>query len=69
MQYQCVREFSPGKQKKLLLFATGNSQVPITGFRDLQGNGEIRRFKLKRVGTPDDLPISHTWYGYIINIK
>jgi len=47
---------------KLLLFATGNSQVPVTGFKDLQGSGKIQHFRLKKAGSPDDLPISHTWY-------
>ena len=49
---------------KLLIFATGNSQVPVTGFKDLQGNGEIQHFKLKKSGSENDLPKSHTWYVY-----
>ncbi|KAG4097829.1 hypothetical protein H8356DRAFT_940448 [Neocallimastix lanati (nom. inval.)] len=45
----------------LLIFATGTSQIPATGFKDLQGNGEIECFKIKRVGNEKDLPVSHTW--------
>jgi len=48
----------------LLLFATGNSQVPVTGFKDIQGNGKIQHFKIKNLIDSDikkDLPISHTW--------
>ncbi|ORX64502.1 HECT-domain-containing protein [Anaeromyces robustus] len=63
--WKCVRDFKPEKQMKLLLFATGNSQVPVTGFKDLQGSGKIQHFKLKRVGTPNDLPISHTCFNRI----
>jgi len=46
----------------LLLFATGNSQIPVTGFKDLQGSNYIQHFTLKKVGTEQDLPKSHTWY-------
>jgi len=49
----------------LLLFATGNSQVPVTGFKDLQGSSGIQHFKIKKMGTVNDLPISHTWYEHI----
>eukprot|EP00833_Pecoramyces_ruminatium_P010907 jgi/Orpsp1_1/1184939/evm.model.c7180000091664.1 len=58
--WKCVRNFSDENRKKLLLFATGNSQVPITGFKDLQGNNEIQHFNIKKIGKEDDLPISHT---------
>jgi len=61
---QCVREFSNENRTKLLLFATGSSQIPVTGFKDLQGNGRIQHFKLKKVISSDiqnTLPISHTW--------
>jgi len=58
---QCVRKFSDENRQKLLVFATGNSHVPVTGFKDLQGNGRIQHFKLKRLGTENDLPKSHTW--------
>jgi len=49
---------------KLLLFATGSSQVPVTGFKDLQGSGRIQHFKVKKLISSDiqnTLPISHTW--------
>ncbi|OUM58974.1 hypothetical protein PIROE2DRAFT_47494 [Piromyces sp. E2] len=46
--WNCVRNLNPEKQKKLLIFATGNSQVPVTGFKDLQGSGKIQHFKLKK---------------------
>jgi len=49
----------------LLRFAPGNSQIPVTGFKDLQGNDEIIRFTLKKVGKENDFPKSHTWYKYI----
>jgi len=52
----------------LLRFATGNSQIPVTGFKDLQGSDEIKRFTLKKVGKENDLPKSHTWYKYIYYI-
>jgi len=51
----------------LLAFATGNSQVPITGFKDLQKNGET--FTIQKSGTKNDLPKSHTWYEYIYICK
>jgi len=45
--WKFVRELNNEKRTKLLLFATGNSQVPITGFKDLQGNGKIQHFVIK----------------------
>jgi len=63
--WKCVRNFSNESRTKLLIFATGNSQVPVTGFKDLQGNGGIQPFKLKKKGTEKDLPISHTCFNYI----
>jgi len=47
-----------------LLFATGSSQIPITGFKDLQGSDGIQHFKIKKIIPKDiknTLPISHTW--------
>jgi len=45
----------------LLIFTTGNSQVPVTGFKDLQGGDDFIRFNIKKVGTENDLSKSHTW--------
>eukprot|EP00833_Pecoramyces_ruminatium_P010392 jgi/Orpsp1_1/1184424/evm.model.c7180000089453.1 len=61
--WKCVRNFSHENRTKLLLFATGNSQVPVTGFKDLQGSGKIQPFKIKKHGLSKDLPKSHTWYS------
>jgi len=33
----------------------------VTGFKDLQGGDNIQHFTLKKEGTEQDLPISHTW--------
>jgi hypothetical protein len=63
--WKCVEEFDKEKQTQLLIFATGTSQVPVTGFKDLQGSGKIQHFKLKRFGTEDDLPKSHTCFNRI----
>jgi len=45
----------------LLVFVTSNSQVPVTGFKDLQGGGATRHFTIEKLGTKSDLPISNTW--------
>jgi len=66
--WKCVREFSNENRIKLLLFATGSSQIPVTGFKDLRGNDTIQHFKLKKIITPDiqnALPISHTCFNRI----
>jgi len=63
--WKCVRNLSNENRTKLLLFATGNSQVPVTGFKDLQGSGKIQHFKLKKIGLPKDLPKSHTCFNRI----
>jgi len=63
--WKCVRKFSNENRTKLLLFATGNSQVPVTGFKDLQGSGNIQRFKIKKLGSESDLPKSHTCFNRI----
>eukprot|EP00833_Pecoramyces_ruminatium_P010345 jgi/Orpsp1_1/1184377/evm.model.c7180000089266.1 len=58
--WKCVREISNEKRTKLLTFVTGNSQVPVTGFKDLQGSGGIQKFTISKFGTPESLPKSHT---------
>ncbi|ORX86582.1 HECT-domain-containing protein [Anaeromyces robustus] len=63
--WKCVRDFDNENRIKLLIFATGNSQVPVTGFKDLQGNGRITHFKLKNTGNLNDLPKSHTCFNRI----
>jgi len=61
--WKCVNEINMENRKKLLIFATGNSQIPVTGFKDLQGNGTIQHFKIKRYGNTNDLPSSHTCFN------
>ncbi|ORX83122.1 hypothetical protein BCR32DRAFT_243608 [Anaeromyces robustus] len=63
--WKCVTEFNKENRRKLLIFATGCSQIPITGFKDLQGNGNIQHFKLKNAGNTDELPKSHTCFNRI----
>jgi len=63
--WKFVKEISDYERTQLLLFATGNSQVPVTGFKDLQGNGKIQPFNIKKAGTENDLPISHTCFNRI----
>jgi len=64
-----VNEFDDDMRSKLLQFATGNSQVPVTGFKDLQGSDGPRHFKISYQSDERRLPISHTWlvslYVYI----
>jgi hypothetical protein len=64
--WKCVKEFSNEQRTQLLIFATGSSQVPITGFKDLQNNSNnLEPFTLKNTGNVDDLPISHTCFNRI----
>jgi len=63
--WKCVREFDYENRTKLLIFATGNSQVPVTGFKDLQGNGEIVHFNIKNHGNLAEFPKSHTCFNRI----
>jgi len=63
--WKCVNEFDTENRIKLLIFATGNSQIPTTGFKDLQGNGVIRHFTLTKAENINDLPISHTCINQI----
>jgi len=63
--WKCVNEINMENRKKLLIFATGNSQIPTTGFKDLQGNGVIRHFTLTKAENINDLPISHTCINQI----
>ncbi len=65
---QCVRNFKNEDRSKLLLFVTGNSNIPVTGFKDLQGGYNIMHFTIKKSGTEEDLPKSHTWYKLYIFI-
>ncbi|OUM69102.1 hypothetical protein PIROE2DRAFT_38545, partial [Piromyces sp. E2] len=64
--WKCVENFSNENRTKLLLFVTGNSQVPVTGFKDLLGSGNnIQHFTIKKYGTEDNLPIAHTCFNRI----
>ena len=59
--WQAVESFSNEKKAKLLQFATGTTRVPINGFKDLHGSDGPRRFCIEKAGTPDKLPVAHTW--------
>ncbi|ORX83127.1 HECT-domain-containing protein, partial [Anaeromyces robustus] len=63
--WKCVNSFNQEDRIKLLIFATGNSQIPTTGFKDLQGNGNIQHFKLNKYGKTNELPKSHTCFNCI----
>jgi len=63
--WKCVNEFCNEERILLLLFATGSSQIPVTGFKDLQGNGKIELFKIKKIENVNGLPISHTCFNRI----
>ncbi|OUM64082.1 hypothetical protein PIROE2DRAFT_9248 [Piromyces sp. E2] len=48
--WKCVHELSDEKHKCLLLFVTGNSKLPVTGFKDLQGsNGNFYNISLLEI--------------------
>jgi len=61
--WKCISEFSNEERSLVLLFTTGSSQVPITGFKDLQSNGKIERFTIRKSGNKTDLPVSHTCFN------
>ncbi|ORY41489.1 HECT-domain-containing protein [Neocallimastix californiae] len=63
--WTCVNEFDDDMRSKLLQFATGNSQVPVTGFKDLQGSDGPRHFKISYQSDERRLPISHTCFNCI----
>jgi len=66
--WKCVREFNNENRKKLLSFATGSSQIPATGFKDLKGNGGIQHFTIKKLTSSNiqnAVPISRTCYNRI----
>ncbi|OUM64693.1 hypothetical protein PIROE2DRAFT_42279 [Piromyces sp. E2] len=64
--WRCVNDFSDEKRKQLLLFVTGNSKLPVTGFKDLQGsNGKKEHFTIRKLGKINDLPKSHTCCNYL----
>jgi len=47
-KYNVLENFVTEDHTRLFLFATGNSQVPITGFKYLQRIGNIRHFIFKK---------------------
>jgi len=49
-------------RSKLLQFTTGNPQLPVTGFKDLQGDNGPHHFTICNTGSVSRLPQSHTWY-------
>ncbi len=50
----------------MLIFATGNSEVPEKGFKDLQVNGKIQHFTIKKSGKKNNIPKNHKRYRYIL---
>lgn len=63
--WKCIREFEIEMRARLLQFVTGTSRIPVTGFKDLQGSDGPRHFTIEKVGTPNDLPKSHTCFNRI----
>jgi len=47
-KYNVLENFVTEDHTRLFLFATSNSQVPITGFKYLQRIGNIRHFIFKK---------------------
>jgi len=58
--WKCIRDFDNENRIKLLIFATGNSQIPVTGFKDLQGNGKTILFTIRKIDDINKFPLSHT---------
>jgi E3 ubiquitin-protein ligase NEDD4 len=56
--WKCVRSWPPERRSRLLLFATGTSRIPVTGFEDLQSSHGLRRFNITKAGKLSELPKS-----------
>lgn len=52
-------------QSRFLQYVTGAERIPLTGFRDLRGGGEVRLFKVTRVGAPSALPAAHACFNRV----
>lgn len=59
--WRCIRSWDSEQKSRLLEFVTGTSRIPITGFADLRGYDEPRRFMIEK--GRGKFPESHTWYG------
>ena len=59
--WSIMDKFNHEQRARLLIFVTGTSRVPPTGFKDLQGSEGPRKFCIERVGNSSCLPRSHTW--------
>jgi len=59
--WRAVESFDHEKRARLLQFVTGTSRIPVNGFKDLHGSDGPRKFCIEKVGTPDKLPVAHTW--------
>jgi E3 ubiquitin-protein ligase NEDD4 len=57
-----LSKFNNEQRARLLIFVTGTSRVPPTGFKDLQGSEGPRKFCIEKVSCDrTSLPRSHTW--------
>nr|GEV27630.1 E3 ubiquitin-protein ligase UPL1-like [Tanacetum cinerariifolium] len=58
---EVVKAFNKEDRARLLQFVTGTSEIPLEGFKALQGISGPQRFQIhKAYGTPERLPSAHT---------
>jgi atrophin-1 interacting protein 5 (WW domain-containing E3 ubiquitin protein ligase 1) len=63
--WKLVAELNNDDRSKLLSFVTGTCRLPHGGFAELIGSNGPQKFVIEKVGKDNQLPRSHTWYGYI----
>lgn len=54
---------TPEQRAKLILFATGSSHIPVTGFVDLFGSQGRQHFTIEKWGDVSHLPRAHTCFN------
>ena len=63
--WKAVENMDSEMRARLLQFVTGTSKVPMNGFAELQGSNGPQKFCIKKLGSPDALPRSHTCFNRI----
>ncbi|CAD7952288.1 unnamed protein product [Amoebophrya sp. A25] len=63
--WEIVEEMSQEQRAWLLQFVTGTSQVPLGGFKNLQGMRGPQKFSIHRAHTTERLPSAHTCFNQL----
>ncbi|KAF0992084.1 hypothetical protein HZS_1493, partial [Henneguya salminicola] len=63
--WEFIEKIDQHTREQFLLFVTGTSRIPQTGFRDLFGSDGSHKFTIEKWGNANNLPRAHTCFNRI----